>query len=199
GGGLGTGLDAPGGCLLLFRLLAATPSGRGATGGAGSRLTWSTIVVARGCYDMAWAQRRPLGLRRTGDNPPMRSSRRLIGLAALLVLLSSPSGVASGRAQQSGARGHPFGASCYRVYVVNQRSDNLTLLDCTGRRLGSVGVGRNPHEVVVNGQGTRAYTSDLRAGTISGVSLVRQRRLRAAWVGGMPHGLSLGPDGRSLF
>ncbi|HKO24787.1 MAG TPA: hypothetical protein VJY65_08620, partial [Chloroflexota bacterium] len=129
----------------------------------------------------------------------MRSSRRLIGLAALLVLLSSSSGVASGSAQQSGARGHPFGMSCYRVYVVNQRSDNLTFLDCTGRRLGSVGVGRNPHEVVVNRKGTRAYTSDLRAGTISEVSLVRQRRLRVARVGGMPHGLSLGPDGRSLF
>src|SRR5919201_1208228 len=148
---------------------------------------------------MARAQCRPPRLRRPGDNAPMRSSRRLISVAALLVLLSSPSGVASGSAQESGARGHPFGASCYRVYVINQRSDNLTLLDCTGRRLGSVGVGRNPHEVVVNRNGTRAYTSDLRAGTISEVSLVRQRRLRVAWVGGSPHGLSLGPDGRSLF
>src|SRR5919199_1251557 len=36
----------------LLRLLAAAPSGRGAMRGAGSRLTWRTIVVARSCYDM---------------------------------------------------------------------------------------------------------------------------------------------------
>jgi hypothetical protein len=44
----------------------------------------------------------------------------------------------------------PSATPCYRVYVVTQRSDDLTFLDWAGHRLGAVRVGRNPHEVAVS-------------------------------------------------
>jgi DNA-binding beta-propeller fold protein YncE len=100
---------------------------------------------------------------------------------------------------ESGKANTHADTSCYQVYVVSQRSDSLTFLDCQGHRLGRAAVGRNPHEVMVNAQAGLAYTSDYLGGTISVVGLAERRRLRTVVVYGNPHGLALSPNHRLLF
>lgn len=116
-----------------------------------------------------------------------------LGLAAALI----PSGPGSAPAAQPEER-----PSEGRLLVLNKSDNTLMVFDVPSyRRLATIPVGKEPHEVVATPDGRKAYVSDVKDRTISVIDLATQRVARTVRSDHLvtPHGLALTPDGRLLL
>src|SRR6266571_2508546 len=89
-----------------------------------------------------------------------------------------------------------------RLLVLNKGEDSLMVLDVPSyRRLATIPVGKEPHEVAATPDGRKAYVSNVRDKTISVVDLsgLRVARTLRSEHFDFPHGLATTPDGRYLL
>jgi len=89
-----------------------------------------------------------------------------------------------------------------RLLVLNKGENSLMVLDVPSyRRLATIPVGKEPHEVVATPDGRKAYVSNVRDKTVSVVDLAALRVARTLRSDRFdtPHGLAMTPDGRSLL
>ncbi len=125
-------------------------------------------------------------------------NRSLFGPAVWLVLglgLGAPTGVpASGSTPENATEG--------MLLVLNKHEDTLMLFDVPAhRRIATIKVGREPHEVAVTPDGRKAYVANTGEGSVSVVDLasatvvktIRSERFV------LPHGLAVTRDGRHLI
>jgi YVTN family beta-propeller protein len=89
-----------------------------------------------------------------------------------------------------------------RLLVLNKHDDTLMVFEVpSNRRLATIKVGREPHEVAATPDGRKAYVANARGGSVSVVNLKTYevaRTLRSANLA-LPHGLEVTPDGRYLL
>lgn len=89
-----------------------------------------------------------------------------------------------------------------KLLVLNKHDDTLMVFEVPShRRLATIKVGREPHEVAATPDGRKAYVANARGGSISVVNLKTYevaRTLRSENLS-FPHGLEVTPDGRFLL
>jgi YVTN family beta-propeller protein len=89
-----------------------------------------------------------------------------------------------------------------RLLVLNKHDDTLMVFEVPShRRLATIKVGREPHEIAATPDGRKAYVANARGRTISVVDLKTYqvaRTLRSENFA-FPHGLEVTPDGRYLL
>lgn len=83
-----------------------------------------------------------------------------------------------------------------RIVVTTERSQSIAVIDpVAGKVVSSIKTGQEgTHMVAVTADGTTAYTSNIPAGTVTVIDLVKGRRLRDVAVGGRPEGIALSRD-----
>jgi YVTN family beta-propeller protein len=88
-----------------------------------------------------------------------------------------------------------------RLIATTERSQTLTIVDTRrGDRVSAIATGQpGTHMVAVSGDGARAYTANIPAGTVTVIDLKAGRKLRDIEVGGKPEGIALTADGRELW
>ena len=88
-----------------------------------------------------------------------------------------------------------------RIVVTTERSQSLAIVDpAAGKLIASIPTGQEgTHMVAVTRDGSRAYTANIAAGTVSVVDLKQARKVRDIAVGGEPEGIALSADGRLLW
>ncbi|HUE79380.1 MAG TPA: cytochrome D1 domain-containing protein [Sphingomicrobium sp.] len=88
-----------------------------------------------------------------------------------------------------------------RLVVTTERSQSVAVVDpAAGKLVASLPTGQQgTHMVAVSADGTRAYTANIPAGTVSVLDLTAGRKLRDIAVGGNPEGIALSRDGRVLW
>ena len=88
-----------------------------------------------------------------------------------------------------------------RLVVTTERSQSVAVVDPTaGKVAASIPTGQQgTHMVAVGADGTRAFTANIQAGTVSVLDLKSGRKLRDISVGGNPEGITLSTDGRVLW
>lgn len=88
-----------------------------------------------------------------------------------------------------------------RILATTERSQALTVVDTRhGDRLTAIPTGQqSTHMVAVSADSRRAYTANIRSGSVSVIDLVAGRKLSDIAVGGQPEGIALSPDGRTLW
>jgi YVTN family beta-propeller protein len=122
-----------------------------------------------------------------------------IALAALsLVAALIPSGPGSAVAAQEPEERPAEG----RLLVLNKSDNTLMVFEVPSyRRLSTIPVGTEPHEVVAAPDGRKAYVSNVRDRTVSVIDLTTQRLARTVRSEHLvtPHGLAVTPDGRHLL
>ena len=127
-------------------------------------------------------------------NGPGRRVRALLILCGLLTLR----GVWSAAAAQEPDEPPPEG----RLLVLNKGEDSLMVLDVPSyKRLATIAVGKEPHEVVATPDGRKAYVTNVRDKTVSVIDLAGLRVARTLRSDRFdsPHGLAVTPDGRFLL
>jgi YVTN family beta-propeller protein len=126
-----------------------------------------------------------------------RGWRRAGAGLAMGVLLLLPSACGAVRAQDAGET-----PSEGRLLVLNKNADTLMVFDVPSyKRLATIAVGKEPHEVVATPDGRKAYVSNVRDKTVSVIDLVTQRVARTLRSDrfDFPHGLATTPDGRYVL
>src|SRR6266850_3013398 len=130
----------------------------------------------------------------SGWNGPGRRFRASLILCGLLTLR----GVWSvAEAQEPGET-----PSEGRLLVLNKGENSLMVLDVPSyRRLATIPVGKEPHEVVATPDGRKAYVSNVKDKSVSVVDLKAGRVIRTLRPDRLdvPHGLAVTPDGRHLM
>lgn len=89
-----------------------------------------------------------------------------------------------------------------RLLVLNKTDGTLLVLDVPSyQRLATIGVGAEPHEVVVTPDGRKAYTSNVRDRSLSVVDLKAYKVVKTirSPMFDYPHGLGITADGRRLL
>lgn len=88
-----------------------------------------------------------------------------------------------------------------RLLVTTERSRTLAIVDTrNGDAVSAIPTGQlTTHMVAVSGDGRRAYTANIRSGTVSVIDLASGTKLRDIAVGGQPEGIALSTDGRVLW
>jgi len=83
-----------------------------------------------------------------------------------------------------------------RIVVTTERSESIAIVDpAAGAVTASIKTDQpGTHMVAVTADGTTAYTSNIPAGTVTVIDLVRARKLRDVPVGGRPEGIALSRD-----
>jgi len=133
-------------------------------------------------------------MRRQWENRGRRCAIAALSLVAVLI--------PTGRASAPAAQEPEEPASEGRLLVLNKHDDNLMVFDVPSyRRLATIPVGKEPHEVVATPDGRKAYVSNVRDKTISVVNLETQRVARTLRSDHFetPHGLAVTPDGRYVL
>ena len=130
----------------------------------------------------------------SGWNGPGRRLRASLILCGLLTLAGVWSVAAAQEPGETPSEG--------RLLVLNKGEDSLMVLDVPSyRRIATIPVGKEPHEVVATPDGRKAYVSNVRDKTVSVVDLAALRVARTLRSDRFdtPHGLAMTPDGRSLL
>lgn len=88
-----------------------------------------------------------------------------------------------------------------RLLVTTERSQTLAIVDTrNGDAITAVPTGQmTTHMVAVSSDGRRAYTANIRSGSVSVIDLASGAKLRDIAVGGQPEGIALSTDGRVLW
>ena len=88
-----------------------------------------------------------------------------------------------------------------RILATTERSQSLTIVATqAGDAVSAVATGQQgTHMVAVSPDRRRAFTANIRSGTVSVLDLAEGRKLRDIAVGGEPEGIALTPDGRELW
>jgi YVTN family beta-propeller protein len=88
-----------------------------------------------------------------------------------------------------------------RLVATTERSQTLTVVDTRARdKVEAIRTDQQgTHMVAVSPDGSRAYTANIAAGTVTVIDLKDRRKLRDVRVGGAPEGIALTPDGRTLW
>ncbi len=89
-----------------------------------------------------------------------------------------------------------------RVLVANVMDGSVTFFDATTRkRLSTVKVGASPQGIAPARNGKYAYVTSATEGTISTIDIIRMSEVDRRPLDGVkdPHGITVLPDGRSLF
>lgn len=88
-----------------------------------------------------------------------------------------------------------------RILATTERSRSLTIVDTRrDHAVTAIATGQEgTHMVAVSPDRRRAYTANIRSGTVSVLDLAEGRKLRDIAVGGEPEGIALTPDGRELW
>lgn len=88
-----------------------------------------------------------------------------------------------------------------RIVATTERSRSLVVVDTrAGDQVRAISTGQDgTHMVAVSPDGTRAYTANIPAGTVSVIDLVAMQKLRDIPVGGRPEGIALARDGREVW
>lgn len=85
------------------------------------------------------------------------------------------------------------------VYVANQGSDNVSVIDAATRTaVATIAVGNAPSAVVIAPDGARAYVSNFADGTVSVIDTA-SRSVIASMPAATPFGLALSADGATLY
>jgi YVTN family beta-propeller protein len=127
----------------------------------------------------------------------IRGTRGAVAALALGVLVVPPETGSAPAAQETVTP-----ASEGRLLVLNKQDDSLMVFDVPSyKRLATLSVGKEPHEVVATPDGLKAYVSNVRDKTISVIDLARLRVTRTLRSERFdrPHGLAMTPDGRYLL
>jgi YVTN family beta-propeller protein len=103
-------------------------------------------------------------------------------LAASLVLGSAPAGAE------------------LRVFVTNEKSDDVTVIDATTRAVvGTIKVGKRPRGITVSADGRRVYVSNSNSDSLSVIDAKSLEVLQTAPAGIDPEGLTFNRDGTALY
>ena len=88
-----------------------------------------------------------------------------------------------------------------RIVVTTERSKSVAIVDpATSSVTASIATGQDgTHMVAVSTDGSRAYTANIPAGTVSVIDLKGGKKLSDIAVGGRPEGITLSKDGRTLW
>lgn len=88
-----------------------------------------------------------------------------------------------------------------RIIVTTERSRSVAIVDpAKGIVTASIATDQNgTHMVAVSTDGSRAFTANIPAGTVSVIDLKTGKKLSDIAVGGRPEGITLSQDGRTLW
>jgi len=88
-----------------------------------------------------------------------------------------------------------------RLYVTTELTDTLTVIDPrTNTVVDHIPTGQaESHMVVLNRDATRAYTSNVHAGSVSAIDILSRKVLAVVKVSPVSQRISLSPDGRWVF
>ena len=88
-----------------------------------------------------------------------------------------------------------------RLVATTERSRSLTIVDTANEdAVAAITTGQEgTHMVAVSPDGSRAYTANIPAGTVTVIDLAAGRKLRDLEVGGRPEGIALAAGGRELW
>ena len=88
-----------------------------------------------------------------------------------------------------------------RLVATTERSRSLTIVDTANEdAVTAIPTGQEgTHMVAVSPDGSRAYTANIPAGTVTVIDLAAGRKLRDLEVGGRPEGIALAAGGRELW
>lgn len=88
-----------------------------------------------------------------------------------------------------------------RLVATTERSRSVAIVDTRrGDAVTSIATDQQgTHMVAVTGDGRRAFTANIAAGTVSVLDLEAGRKILDIAVGGRPEGIALTPDGRELW
>src|SRR2546427_5047362 len=78
-----------------------------------------------------------------------------------------------------------------RVFVTNEKSDDVTVIDAATRTVvGTIRVGKRPRGVAVSPDGRRGYVSNSNSDSLSGIDAKSLEGLKTVPAGGGPGGFS---------
>ena len=88
-----------------------------------------------------------------------------------------------------------------RIVATTERSQSIAIVDpVAGTLIGSIKTDQQgTHMVAVTREGTRAYTANIPAGTVTVIDLKTGKKLRNLNVGGEPEGITLSTDEKVLW
>ena len=88
-----------------------------------------------------------------------------------------------------------------RIVATTERSQSVAIVDpAEGKLLASIPTAQEgTHMVAVTNDGSRAYTANIAAGTVSVLHLKQARKIRDLEVGGEPEGIALSVDEKMLW
>jgi DNA-binding beta-propeller fold protein YncE len=88
-----------------------------------------------------------------------------------------------------------------RIVATTEKSQSVAVVDpAAGKLTSSIATGQaGTHMVAVTSDGSRAFTANIPAGSISLIDLQKGIKLRDLAVGGNPEGIALSADGKTLW
>src|SRR2546427_6681877 len=90
--------------------------------------------------------------------------------------------------------GHARAGAEVRVFVTNEKSDNVTVIDAATRKvIKSIPVGKRPRGVAVSPDGRRVYVTNSNSDTLSVIDARSLAVLSTVPAGGEPPGVALHP------
>src|SRR2546426_8884322 len=96
--------------------------------------------------------------------------------------------------------GHARAGAEVRVFVTNEKSDNVTVIDAATRKvIKSIPVGKRPRGVAVSPDGRRVYVTNSNSDTLSVIDARSLAVLSTVPAGGDPAGLALQPARAPLY
>lgn len=99
-----------------------------------------------------------------------------------------------------GPLGIAFNPSGTRVYVADNISGHMTIIDATTQTVvGSVISGSYPYGVAVNPSGNLVYVTNSGENTVSVIDTATQALLKKVEVGSRPFGIAVNPDGTRVY
>src|SRR5213593_4473856 len=96
--------------------------------------------------------------------------------------------------------GHARAGAEVRVFVTNEKSDNVTVIDAATRAVvGTIRVGKRPRGVVVSPDGRRVYVTNSNSDSISVIDAKSLAVLSTGPAGLDPEGLTFNRAGTTLY
>src|SRR2546422_4850989 len=96
--------------------------------------------------------------------------------------------------------GHARAGAEVRVFVTNEKSDNVTVIDAATRKvIKSIPVGKRPRGVAVSPDGRRVYVTNSNSDTLSVIDARSLAVLSTVPAGGAPQGVKLNSGRGAVF
>src|SRR2546427_7023200 len=96
--------------------------------------------------------------------------------------------------------GHARAGAEVRVFVTNEKSDNVTVIDAATRKvIQSIPVGKRPRGVAVSPDGRRVYVTNSNSDTLSVIDARSLAVLSTVPAGRDPQGAAAHPGGAALY